>query len=726
MQKIRRIIYARYLNKPVNIALLLSCLAIVLVQVYFMSENWFKEHMKGLVSLINDSPIILAVITGTIPLMPWLFQKIDEMIKTKKNRGKAGFEQKIEETKVFPGAVTHQMIEEKKVVLVSEASKKDRKEMKPMILDREQQCGQILERIKSIEERGQSNQLNCLYLTGASGAGKSILLRTFLKSKLEEQKKKCLYFNDYTLGCDIIYKEIKKSEANVVIFDQFETSILYSDIYKYIKQLIDKSDKKVVYIFSFPQDVFEQIVLNISTKILKKEARLKKEGRLEGEAHFMEPSVSNIYFLSTDKHDIRQLKKLIFIFLRVREEDVDECLKECIETYKRNGKISSVLQLEKFSRSLIFLCSILAKIKLGKSPLVEFSVISYIYALYREAIDYNIEEYIDDIDRVFKLYMDNWALKFSNAETGKMILQLISDGKKYSEEDIKCVTFEEINDDSQKEKDRSFHIVSILKQNKFIQFEKTYSGFMFGVSAVHDYIAMKIGEYCFENLKNDLRQNVDHYRKRVIQTALEDSIQADSKGKMTILKRYRKFHNKKSQVVINILVYLLMVASIGISSYKGGVCTSENEHIYYIFIAVGCLLTSFYMYNVVMWFFLMLKKRYYYPLSFGGSVLIVLCYFFPDFWGVFSGIEIVILGFSLFAINRITINMAVSFFKGKGALYVVLGIMVIGFGFVYAYVKDVKIRSALAVAFIVYILASDYTHMRYSYIIDKVGKGNTI
>lgn len=729
MRRIKRMFHSRFLDKPMNIALLITCMVIVGTQLYFILNKCLENVFENLYNFISSNQLFLAIIAGVIPLMPNVFLFLNKKIKEKKETElNVQNEFSPEKTEVFPGAISCEMIKKGDVVLVSERTFENLHEKKPMILDREKQCHDILEYIKLLKKKSEKNKFNCLFLTGTSGSGKSILLNHFLMKELSENgtDKDCLYFNDYNTACDLIYNEIASTKAKIIIMDQFEKSIDYIEIYKYIKALINDAKYALIFIFSFPQDVFDQISLNVKKYVIN-----------DGESNsrlWIEKSLTYTHFLGYDEHDIMQLKILINTFLKVGIELVDECLDYLVQAYLYNGNFMSVINLGRFPASLVFMCSILARIKVGKSPLVEFSIVSYIYELYREEIDYNVDKYIDDLSKIFELYLDHWIDKFPNADTGKIILQLLSDGRKYTVDDLKCVTFEpsecftlthelEYND----KRKITFNIRKVLSENKFITVQENFFGFKFGVFAVHDFFALKMSEYCFGKLENVLRQNVDYYKKKMVQTEHGYSMQVESKAKSKLLKRYEIFHTKYNQLFINVFIYILMVSSVLISYVKGCKFKYYTDNIFYIFITIGCFFSTYYIYNMIMQFFRMLKKRYYYPMTICGSVLIILCYIFPDFWGVFSGIEIVILGISLYSARKDTVSLAVDFFRGKGLFYIVLGMVVIGFGIEYACVSDsLMLKYTLAVFFIIYVAASNFTHIKYSYIMNKVGMGNTI
>lgn len=134
------------------------------------------------------------------------------------------------------------------------------------------------------EFRGKKRSLNCLYLTGASGAGKSIFLENFLKEKFKDEQ--MLYFNEYDIACDLIFQEVKGKQPEYVIMDQFEKGLENKDIYVYIRKMIEECSNEIIFIFSFPQEFFDQIYKSVHIHILDANGR-KEEIQENTCTHFL-------------------------------------------------------------------------------------------------------------------------------------------------------------------------------------------------------------------------------------------------------------------------------------------------------------------------------------------------------------------------------------------------------------------------------------------------------
>lgn len=695
--RLSKFFHNRFLDQPINISIIISFLIIVFIQIYLKNSEWIEDHFYKLYQLVNNSNFLLEIIG--IPFIPSIISLIMKKF-SRWAKSKPIFSGEIDETRFFPGLITQEMIDNKKVVL-SQSQNKD----KPIMLDRQKQCENIIKHIELLERKEKT--LNCLFLTGSSGSGKSILINNFLKDKLERNNEKCIIINKDYNEYKQIYDTIK-NEYSIIIMDQFEDSLSNPKIYKYISKLVNELHKPLLFIFSFPQEFFSRIHIAL-TKVF--------------DSNEYNPCLinSSTYFIRNDDHDIEQLISLVNSFVG-KGEDVEECLKKCVSSLKENNNFNSVINSRMHKQSTIFLCSILAKIKIGISPLVEFSIISYIYELYQNTINKNLENYILHTDYVIDLYLDNWVNKFPNPETAQIILYLLSDRNVYIESDLKCVTFEP---DYYFKKDNNYelNIIMAMNSNSFIYVEENFTDFEFGVYSVHDYAGLKINDYCFKRLSNEIRQNVDHYRKIMSQNRQGRTGVAESEEKLKILKRYNNnFYNKKNKLFVNVCIFIIMITSIFISCYHGINIKSEKEYSLTILTAFNCLFSTYYIYNSIMQFFRVLNLKQYLLVTLIGTISVVLCFITPNIWGISLGIEVVTLGVFLFCLKNKTVNMAQKEFARRGTLYVVLGILIISLGVAYAIHPSILYH----VFFIMYVLMCNWTHIQYNYMISNIGMINII
>lgn len=694
--KLNKFFHSRFFDQPINISIITSFLIIVLMQTYFKNSEWIKENFYKLYHFVNESNLLIEIIGAIIPFVPIIISLLIKKCSALSNN-KSIFSGRTEETRTFPGLITQEMIDNKKVTL-------NHCQNKPIMLDRQKQCANIIKHIKSVERKEKT--LNCLFLTGSSGSGKSILLNNFLKDILEKSNEKCIIINKDYNEYEKIYQDIK--DNSIIIMDQFEDSLDNPKIYRYIKKIISESQTPLFFIFSFPQEYFDRIHLSLTTVI---ESNEYNPGLIN----------SSTYFMRNDDHDIKQLLHLVNTFVG-RGQDVEECFKKCVSSLKENNNLNAVINSEAYKQSTIFLCSILAKIKLGISPLVEFSIISYIYEIYKDEINKNLEYYILDTDNVIDLYLDKWVNKFPNPETAQIILYLLSDRNIYIESDLKCVTFEPdyyFNNDSK----CKLNMIAAMNSNSLICVNENFSDFEFGIYAVHDYVGVKINDYCFKRLSHEIRQNIDHYRKIMSQNRIGRMHVAESREKRELLRRYNtNFCGSKNKWFVNFCIFIIMIASIVLTYFNGSQGKTENEYTLTIMTAFNCLFSTYYIYNLLIQFFRVLNMKQFLLIALMGTISVVSCFAIPRIWGISLGIEVVTLGLCLFCLKNKTVNMAQKEFARRGLLYVVLGVLVISLGIAYAMHPSLLYH----VFFIMYVFMCNWSHIKYHYMISSIGVVNTI
>lgn len=695
----------RFLNLPVNISIIFTFFAIIVVQICFIKFEWIKNNLINLYNVVNGSNLLVGIFLAFLPLIfsliVFIFQKA-----FKSSHLKSVFYGIPEKTKIFPGFITQEMIDSQEVIFIKDRCQENMH--KPMILDRQIQCENILNHINSIERK--EHVLNCLFLTGSSGSGKSLLINNVLKHKLNDSDT-CIIISDKYNEGETIYKSLL-NKCSIVIMDQFEDSLNNVRIYEVIKKLVYNSNEPIIFVFVFPQEFFDRIHMALKNVFFSEQT--------DNSMYNPDLLNSTTYFLQSDNYDVLQLIELVNSF-EGEGADVEKCLDECIQSFNAKRNFKSVIESNNYKQSLIFLCSVLAKIKIGISPLVEFSIISYIYELFHEEIDLNLEYYIENTDNVIDLYFNKWAKKFSHDDIAKIILYLISDKNLYTDTDLMYITFEPKECFVETSSKNNFNIITAMKSNSFIRVANNFSGFNYGISAIHDYVAVKMNEYCFKNLSNEIRQNVDHYRKIMSRNKIGKTAFAESVEKIKIKKRYENYNDISHKIYVNFFVFILMMASLLASCYRGSNAQNSAENYYIIFTAVNCMFSTYYIYNIIMQFLRILEIKQYFLVTFWGAFSIILCFAFPQFWGIELGIEVVILGGTLRSLRKETVNIAKDEFKKKGNLYIVFGLLMSGLGVLFYFNPSMPYY----IFFLLYVISCNYTHIHFNYMISKIGMANT-
>lgn len=266
-------------------------------------------------------------------------------------------------------------------------------------------------------------------------------------------------------------------------------------------------------------------------------------------------------------------------------------------------------------------------------------------------------------------------------------------------------------------------MIAAMNSNSLICVNENFSGFEFGVYAVHDYVGVKINDYCFKRLSHEIRQNIDHYRKIMSQNRIGRMHPAESREKRELLRRYNtNFCGNKNKWFVNFCTFIIMIVSIVLTYFNGSQGKTENEYALTIMTAFNCLFSSYYIYNLLIQFFRVLDMKQFLLVALMGTISVVSCFTIPRIWGISLGIEVVSLGLCLFCLKNKTVNMAQKEFARRGLLYGVLGVLVISLGIAYA------MRPSLLyhVFFIMYVFMCNWSHIKYHYMISSIGVVNTI
>lgn len=394
--------------------------------------------------------------------------------------------------------------------------------------------------------------------------------------------------------------------------------------------------------------------------------------------------------------------------------------------------LDRILKTTESNKVLIFFCSIIARVELGESPLVEFSLLSYIYEQLSEKVKLNLDQFIKKPSRLIDLYLNNWTENFYNPESAKLILYLLSDKKTYVTDDLKYVTFEPLIyfDEDQ---NNSYNVIQNLRKNTFLNVIENYSEKNKGFSTVHDYAANKIQEYCFNNLSNELRQNVDFYRNSFKESILKKYKTLNSKLKFKISERYDRFVNLKNMKLLEGFIIAILSVSIFFNIYNGRQA-SFNENLKYIFIIANTFFSTYYVYNFLTQFMRILKLKYYILVATVGLISVIICFILPFLWAISLGVEVLTLGLSLIAIKRSTVNPSSGVFKKMVLTFSFMGLVVIFLGIV-DMLRSINIEIGFfnfIDNYVYYILFLFYSamcvilHINYNYLITRIGMANAI
>ena len=149
-----------------------------------MSSEWINYKSMRFFQFIESNHNVINILITLFPLIIHLLNSLKEKRTTSYINPPVNVQ--LKKNKMFPGLISQEMLMNENIILINKRhlySEKER-DNSILILDREKQCNNIKSHINSIPIY--PNRLNCLFLTGTSGAGKSILLKQFLLKKLND------------------------------------------------------------------------------------------------------------------------------------------------------------------------------------------------------------------------------------------------------------------------------------------------------------------------------------------------------------------------------------------------------------------------------------------------------------------------------------------------------------------------------------------------------------
>lgn len=559
---------------------------------------------------------------------------------------------------------------------------------KSMLLKRKKHRENIIKKIEEIF--AVRSNAKGLILTGESGAGKSILLRFLahdLKIRGYEVKFNCVYNSSKGFP-----ENFNKRKKNIFIFDQFEESLKFDSIERWIDEHNDDL-KNCVFLFSFPQ----KFLTGIYNKIYRKNSDFYLQS----------------YVLYLDEEDEKDyLEKITAI------SGLDEMLIRSMWENKEFGENSSYMD-ESTTAMTCLLERELYNVKRGNAPLIEMEFLGEMVERYAGSAtvitDGNFIDY----------YFDQWVKEFDREETAYAILTLFTRFERYSLTDIKLITFEE---SSKYDMEKMGDISSLLLNSSFLNHNigskdrKKQSDYWFAPQ--HEYVSRALQKYLSsKEIPLGVKCYVEYYRTNSKFQNYEDRVK----------KNYNNFDKKHT--VINTLLCLMLSFLIGYNFYTMfKEQTSIDIIIHRLLITTVSFPAIFYIFNYCDKIMRIRGRTGAFISSFVGVTTIAFSYIFPNIWGIFLGGEIIVFSLCIRlsmarklakeAKNNLTKDFWI--FLSIGITISVLGVI---FLLYFGSVKEVTwqcnlLKYSYYVLFAIYALVSDINHIRYSYIYNKIGYSN--
>lgn len=567
--------------------------------------------------------------------------------------------------RVFAGLVGHEEISENKEFLLQRRT--TRKE--------------IIEKVNNLFT---SNKAKGIVLTGESGAGKSILLN-FLYEDFSNLNYDVYSSKDYN---SIKLELNAKTNKTIIVFDQFEKSLLPNANFEQWINSNREFLRNCVFIFSFPQDYI--------TSIFNKIYSLDKDFYLE------------TYILRLNDEEVCNYIEKISRFSGESEDEIKNLVKK-IEN-DRNFKINNKIEL---------LCSELIKVKNGERPLIEMEFLA-------EIMNKNLLNNISlDTDSFINSYFDLWVNKFNKKEIGYIILNLFTEYNSHSLSEIRTITFEK--EDEFKGKGEIINLLfnnSFLtkyKANKKIEFKENEKDLQYCFEPKHSYISNVIRHYIAnKEIPEGIKYYTEYFKKHNEETNYVKFLN----------KSYSNYHSKHS--TLNIALYLLIIFLLFINVHSIIVGDlSLHFFIQRLLVTFSCFPSTFYLFNYCDKILLAKKERTVFPLYSIGFITVICSYIFLNEWGIFLGLEICLLAlYILFWLTKNTVEQAHSKFKKDSIVFGIIGFIVVALGVIYSlyFCENIEpsiigyfLKYSYYFLFTLYAFMSDVNHIKYNYILGRIG-----
>ena len=592
------------------------------------------------------------------------------------------------------------------------------------IIQRTEHVEAVLNMIKNIRTDNYDPQgLNCIFLTGKSGAGKSVFLKKLLIPTLEEMGETVDFSREHKLS----YAE----NATVIIVDQFEHIIqeeLHEPLAKTKENILQRclyaplqsgtsTAKPLVFIFAFPEEsmhnVFEYL---ISPTKLQKTLALNEK----------------VYFLRANEQDNEGLLYYIAPFLNKRKGKLNTSDIARISQAIKTGSLDSSEHSNNTKVKLLL--SVILSIYNNELPFVALFVLGSIIEIFdiKEAL---LDKCIDDVERIFYIYVDQWVGKFKNTDNAKALLYLLANMNKYELPDIECILF-----DTDVEFGSLDFYQDALSDLFFVETEEDPFTFKY----YHSYIADKVLDYCQKSFATavgkqkdikhckaippDLMANVDYYAKN------SESDVAFNKNSQVLRKalgdRFETYKENQRNWRILFVITLAVVISINLYKYLTDYIKSPisfSDTAVRMFMSINCMLAAYYVYNYLKKVLCLYSPIWYLLPATVGAFALWVSYFNPAFWAIAIGVAVMALTLiHRYYIVTHTIERGKEEFLGlsKSLLTAAIGVFFLGTVYcLFSYLRTDDIWGLLVVdaVFSWYIVFNIWKHIDYEYLLVRIG-----
>lgn len=277
--------------------------------------------------------------------------------------------------------------------------------------------------------------------------------------------------------------------------------------------------------------------------------------------------------------------------------------------------------------------------------------------------------------------------------------------------------------------------------------------------------------YTEAHLSLTIQANISYYIDNIKPPRSEDLKQKSATQRMsndyfdTLQIRYSQYNNfgkVKARTLLHIFLFVI-IAGILSSLGRHGLFLSASiqQHCWMMLVTVNCMLSTFYVYNYCIRFLIMYNFKKYWPIPVFGTVLVIICFMFPELWAFCLGVEIIILGQNIgLRLRGYTFSEGKKCFDKDGRTFMACGLIVGALGALHAFlnnwwfsrmsdiitdwlkinpefveyknllnmvnITDISINLLFYLLFFAFVLMCILNHINVNYMRSRIGMGNMI
>lgn len=533
----------------------------------------------------------------------------------------------------------------------------------------------------------------CFFVIGESGIGKSSLMNQ-LKERVSKVST-CDFVKNNYFNC---LQQI--SNANYIIFDQFEKILDLSEPYTIIESIKKLDDGRRTLIFSLRKEYFAEIykLFNYHGKLLWMEFKALEKYEI----------ISQLLNLIGDQNILDTINIKDF-----SDEQIDEIIDKNIIKNDKQIKLNLLRQIAK-------------DVKENNILFIQLTYLGRILQQNDNGIQQAELEWRDskDYKNLIMHYIEKEIDQFKYSEVAYLILFLLCQDTK----GIYANMYDDFGNISMQTNDVLELTVDYLEELKLILPIKSDNNqrgkYVSQYEIAHSYIQDILLTLCNNKLDIGIRNNIMFYNREYQIKRNEYSVQEEYPKKKISEKRDK--YIKRGKYLFVSLSIMLIIITLWNIYYKNcllNLSDYANKSFVMIFTNIAATVSTYYIFNYYHYFMRVFGYKYW-PGVGVAMIAVVLSYAFPNYWAMGYGVAILVTGGVMYWVACDTRISEKSFFVTRCRNFVGIGIIVIVISYFY---RDYT-HGEMFLGWPCYVLYSGYMllgtmgHINRPYILALLGK----